>query len=182
MPYQTATQLVIRPHCDCDLVCQLSPAAHAKRYVQLCLRKLGSQQVVVEDCLGKHTWDSLRRDRMEYRTAQESRPGKSEVSAGQSAGQHRNANERVRRPDLLCSISRRQSEWIVCPQGSTAVGLTLSKRYSKHTGQFWRMLFSTQTWLFCTRDTIIVSCRHVTSSHLVASTIARTSRADQSPI
>ena len=50
---------------------------------------------------------------------------------------------------LLRSISRRQSEWMVCPHGSTAVGLTLSNRYSKHTGQFWRMLFSTQTWLPC---------------------------------
>ena len=36
---------------------------------------------------------------------------------------------------------------MVCPHGSTAVGLTLSNRYSKHTGQFWRMLFSTHTWL-----------------------------------
>ena len=51
------------------------------------------------------------------------------------------------RAHLLRSISRRQSEWMVCPHGSTAVGLTLSNRYSKHTGQFWRMLFSTQTWL-----------------------------------
>ena len=56
------------------------------------------------------------------------------------------------RAHLLRSISRRQSEWMVCPHGSTAVGLTLSKRYSKHTGQFWRMLFSTQTWLPCAAD------------------------------
>ena len=47
----------------------------------------------------------------------------------------------------LRSISLRQSLWMVWPQGSTAVGRTLSNRYSKHTGQFWRMLFSTHTWL-----------------------------------
>jgi hypothetical protein len=33
---------------------------------------------------------------------------------------------------LRCS-SLRQAEWMVCPHGSTAVGRTLSNRYSQHT-------------------------------------------------
>ena len=45
------------------------------------------------------------------------------------------------------SISFRQSEWMVCPHGSTAVGRTESNKYSKQTGQLWRIEFSTHTWL-----------------------------------
>lgn len=38
---------------------------------------------------------------------------------------------------------------MVWPQGSTVMGRTLSNRYSKHTGQFWCMLFCTHTWDSC---------------------------------
>lgn len=37
--------------------------------------------------------------------------------------------------------------WMVWPHGRMLMGLMLSKRYSQHTGQFWRMLFSMHTWL-----------------------------------
>ena len=43
--------------------------------------------------------------------------------------------------------SRRQAAWIVCPHGSTVICFVESNRYSKQTGQFWCMLFSTHTWL-----------------------------------
>ena len=35
---------------------------------------------------------------------------------------------------------------------STAIGRTLSNRYSKHTGQFWCMLLATHTWPSCSES------------------------------